>query len=142
MKIPHIPSLMILRIILGGVLVWMGILKLFSVSPTDEIIAKALPALGQSQLLLFVSAFLEILIGAALLANKFVKFASIIMCISTFLVTFTVLFTQGFDPRFPVLSLAGEHALKNFVFIAVGLLLLTNHEEHSTAHKHDPESST
>lgn len=127
---------MVLRIALGIVFVWMGVLKLFNASPVEDILIKAIPGLGESQLLLFVAAFLEILIGAAFLSNKFVKFAAIVMSVHLSILTLAILFTQGFAPRFPVLSLAGEHALKNLVFIAAGLLLVT--EKVEKYHVHEP----
>ncbi len=141
-------SIMLLRLSLGIVFVWMGVLKLFNASPVEEILIKAIPGLGESQLLLFVAAFLEILIGAAFLSNKYVKFSAIIMSVHLLVLTLAVLFTQGFAPRFPVLSLAGEHALKNLVFIAAGLLLIAQKEEKDHAleinekkHHSDPEVS-
>lgn len=132
--------MLFLRIAFGIVFVWMGILKLFNVSPVQSVLSNAIPALGESQLLLFSAAFFEILIGTAFLANKFVRFAAIIMVIHTFIITFAVLFTQGFAPRFPVLSLAGEHALKNLVFIAAGLILISEKEE--KAHHVEPNEKT
>jgi uncharacterized membrane protein YphA (DoxX/SURF4 family) len=120
---------MLLRVTLGVVFLWMGILKLFNVSPVQNALSNAIPALGESQLLLFSAAFFEILIGAAFLSNKFVKAAAIVMAIHTFVITFAVLFTQGFAPRFPVLSLVGEHAVKNFVLIAAALTLLSEKDE-------------
>ncbi len=35
-----------------------------------------------------------------------------------FVATASVLISQGFDPQFPILSLAGEFVLKNLVLIA------------------------
>lgn len=137
MKVFHNRSVMFLRISLGIVFVWMGVLKLFNVSPVQEILANAIPGLGESQLLLFAAAFFEILIGAAFLANKFVKIAAIVMAIHVLISTLAVLATQGFAPRFPVLSLAGEHALKNLVFIAAALVLLSEKEEETPLH-HSP----
>ncbi len=138
----------VLRIALGSVFVWTGVLKLFNVSPVNEMLVKAIPGLGESQVLLFVFALLEILIGASLLANKFVRFAAIIMCLHLFILTIAILFTQGFVPRFPILSLAGEYALKNIVLVAAGFFLIVHKEEKHLAHdaneeKHhsDPEGS-
>lgn len=132
----HERSVLLLRFAFGIVFVWTGILKLFNVSPVQDILTKALPGLGESQLLLFAAAFFEILIGIALLSNKFVKIASIILIVHMLIVTIAVLFTQGFAPRFPVLSLAGEHVLKNLVFIAGALILISEKEvKHHTPEK-------
>lgn len=136
----HKRSIMLLRITLGIVFLWMGVLKLFTVSPIQDALSKAIPTLGESQLLLFSAAFFEILVGAAFLSNKFVKAAAIVMAIHTFVITFAVLFTQGFAPRFPVLSLVGEHAVKNFVLIAAALMLLAEKDEKQ--HPPEPSQST
>jgi uncharacterized membrane protein YphA (DoxX/SURF4 family) len=125
----HKHSLTILRVSLGIIFLWMGILKLFTVSPVQESLINAFPTLGESQLLLFCVAFFEILIGGAFLANKFVTIAAIVMSIQLLFVTVVVLLTQGFAPRFPVLSLIGEHALKNLALIAAGLLLIAEREK-------------
>lgn len=103
----------------------------------QDILTTAIPGLGESQILLFSAAFFEILIGVALLANKFVKIAAIVLSIHLLIITGAVLFTQGFAPRFPVLSLAGEHALKNLVLIAAALVVLSEEKEkehHTISH--------
>lgn len=125
----HKHASLLLRVSLGIIFTWMGILKLFNVSPVQDSLTQAFPALGESQVLLFSAAFFEILIGAAFLANKFVKIAAAIMSIHLLIITTAVLITQGFAPRFPVLSLIGEHAIKNLVLIAAGLVLLSEKEE-------------
>jgi len=116
---------MLLRLALGVTFFWFGILKLFNVSPMQEVIAKAFPVIGESQFLLFLFALVEILLGVAFLANRFVRIAASLMIIWLLIVTLAVLVTQGFEPRFPVLSLVGEDVLKNLVFIAAGLVLLS-----------------
>ena len=121
----HTRSVMLLRLALGVTFFWFGILKLFNVSPMQEVIAKAFPVIGESQFLLFLFALVEILLGVAFLANRFVRIAASLMIIWLLIVTLAVLVTQGFEPRFPVLSLVGEDVLKNLVFIAAGLVLLS-----------------
>ena len=118
-----------LRWSLGIVFTWFGVLKLFNVSPSLELIKQTTPFFSESQFFLFLVSFIEILIGAALLMNRFVKAALIVMMVSVTLVSFTIFFTQGFSPRFPILSLAGELVLKNLVVVAAGLVLLTYTEE-------------
>lgn len=123
-------ALIVLRFALGTVFFWFGILKLFAVSPVQEIIRQALPPfLGESQLFMFALAFIEILIGIAFFLNQYVKLAAFVMLGHLTIATVTVLFTQGFDPRFPVLSLAGEFALKNLVLMAAGYILIVEKAE-------------
>lgn len=136
----HTHALTFLRVSLGIIFVWMGILKIFNVSPVQDSLINAFPSLGESQLLLFCVGFFEILVGAAFLANKFVKIAAIVMCIQLLFVTAAVLFTQGFAPRFPVLSLIGEHVLKNLALIAAGLVLIAEKEEKQHQAEHEKTS--
>ncbi len=115
-----------LRFALGIIFIWFGVLKMFNVSPSLEILKSSLPqTLGESQIFLFAVAFLEILIGIGLFLKRTYRFSALIMIVLLTLVTITALITQGFDPRFPVLSLAGEYALKNLALITAGIVLLT-----------------
>jgi uncharacterized membrane protein YphA (DoxX/SURF4 family) len=119
-------ALTYIRFSLGVTFLWFGVLKLFNASPVLDIIRKAMPTpLAESQIFMFALALLEILIGLAFLTHKFVKLASIIMIGHLLVATASVLITQGFSPRFPILSLAGEFVVKNLVLIAAGLALFT-----------------
>jgi uncharacterized membrane protein YkgB len=113
------------RLSLGITFLWFGMLKMFNVSPILNIIKVALPPfLGESQFFLFILSLVEVLIGIAFLANRYVKIASIVMIIHLAIASLAVLFTQGFDPRFPLLSLAGEFVVKNLVLMTAGLFLV------------------
>lgn len=126
----HQKALLLLRWSLGITFLWFGILKLFNVSPILDIIRHALPAfLASSNPFMFSLAVLEILIGILLLAHKFVKLTAIVLILHLLVATGSVLFTQGFSPWFPVLSLAGEFVVKNLVLMAAGFVLLVEHEE-------------
>jgi uncharacterized membrane protein YkgB len=128
--ISHKLALLMLRYSLGITFFWFGILKLFNASPVIEIVEKALPPmLGQSELFMFGLAFVEMLIGIAFLANRFVKLAAFVMSAHLLVATGSVLVTQGFTPRFPVLSLAGEFVVKNIVLIAAGFVLIAEKNE-------------
>lgn len=118
---------MILRWALGITFLWFGILKLFNVSPVMQIIQNAMPdILSRSQLFFFVLAIIEIVIGVAFLINRYTKIAVVVMILHLIVATVSVLVTQGFDPRFPVLSIAGEFVIKNLVLISAGLILWHN----------------
>ncbi len=128
--ISHKLALSLLRYSLGIVFFWFGILKLFNASPVIEIIERALPPmLGESELFMFSLAFVEMLIGIAFLANRFVKLAAFVMIGHLLVATGSVLITQGFTPRFPVLSFAGEFVVKNIVLIAAGVILIAEKNE-------------
>jgi uncharacterized membrane protein YphA (DoxX/SURF4 family) len=114
---------------------------IFTVSPQIELIKNGLPpAFGQSQLFLFLVGFLELLIGIAYIATRFVRFASAVMIVELLVLTIAILFTQGFNPRFPVLSLAGEFVLQNLGLIAAGLVLIT--ESRELGEKENAETNT
>ena len=134
----HALAMNLLRYSLGVVFIWFGVLKLFNASPDLDVLKIAMPAvLGQSQLFFLVVSILEILIGIGLFLKRTIRFTVIVMILVLIVITVAVLLTQGFDPRFPILSLAGEFALKNLVLIAAGLVLLTEEEERLTGRKVD-----
>lgn len=126
-------AIRILQYSLGVTFVWFGILKLFNSSPVLPIIKAAMPpVVAESQLFFFLLSLLEIVIGVGFLANRFVKIVAIIMIAHLLVATTSVLFTQGFDPRFPVLSLPGEFVMKNLVLMSAGLVLLSHHSVHKS----------
>lgn len=127
-------ALTLLRISLGIYFLWVGVLKLFANSPSLDLIQSALPsAIGQSPTFTLLIAFVEIVIGASYVSNKLDRLASVVMIISVALVSLPVFILQGFDPRVPVLSLAGELVLKNLILIGAGLVLLSEREQVSSA---------
>lgn len=120
-------AIVLLRYSLGVTFVWFGILKLFNVSPVLEVIKLAMPPVfAESQLFFFLLSLFEILIGVAFFMKRLTKLAAVAMILYLLVATFSVLFTQGFSPRFPLLSFAGEFVMKNFVLMAAGLVLLTH----------------
>lgn len=129
-------SMTVLRLSLAITFLWFGILKLFNVSPAIKIIQLAMPAqLVHSQLFFFLLSALEICIGIAFFMPRLARFAAVVMILHLFIATISVLFTQGFDPRFPVLSLPGEFVVKNFVLIGAGLVIITHRSEVSKQKK-------
>ncbi len=124
-------AIRILQYSLGFTFVWFGILKLFNSSPVLPIIKAAMPpVVAESQLFFFLLSLLEIVIGVGFLANRFVKIVAIIINPTKQKAIILVLVTQGFDPRFPVLSLPGEFVMKNLVLMSAGLVLLSHHSVH------------
>lgn len=137
MNFLHSRALLLLRISLGIVFFWSGILTLFNVSPILPLLTKSLPnGIGHSQLFIFLVALFELSIGLSYLINRFVKLASIVMCLSLFIMSIPVIIVTGFDPRFPILSLAGEVTLKNIVLISAGLIMISE----NTDLKENPQS--
>ncbi|TSC90602.1 MAG: hypothetical protein G01um10142_349 [Parcubacteria group bacterium Gr01-1014_2] len=116
-----------LRISLGLVFFWFGILKLFGYNPVYEIVYASFPwfSYGIGNLILGAG---ETLIGLGLLTNIFPKLTH------TFLIlhlagTFTVFITGPelmFSPYFPILTLSGEFVFKNVVLAFAGLVVLSH----------------
>lgn len=102
---------------------------MFNASPSLEILKNSLPqALGESQIFIFAVSFLEILIGVGLFLKRTYRFSALIMVVLLAIVTIASLITQGFSPRFPILSLTGEYALKNLALISAGIVILTENK--------------
>ena len=120
-------TLNLLRYSVGVTFIWFGVLKLFNSSSSLEIITSSLQSpLAHSQILIFAISLLELLIGVGILLKHTIRFTIIIMIIYLLTLTLVTIKAHGFDPRFPVLSLGGEFALKNIVYIAAGLVLLSD----------------
>jgi uncharacterized membrane protein YkgB len=129
-------ALTFLRISFGIYFLWVGFLKLFANSPSLDLLQGSIPsAIGYSQAFTLTLSFVEILIGMSYLSNKLDRIASIVMIVSVILVSIPVFVFQGFDPRFPVLSLGGEYVLKNLILVAGGAILLSEKENPKSAAK-------
>jgi|JI10StandDraft_1071094.scaffolds.fasta_scaffold1341921_2 putative oxidoreductase len=124
-------SLLCLRLSLGIVFIWFGIQKLFDVCPVTGMIQNALPmGLGKSCEILFFLGIFELIIGIGFVVNCYIKFFSLAMMAHLLIATTAVLITQGFDPQFPILSIAGEFVVKNFVLIAGPLVIFSQGAQH------------
>jgi uncharacterized membrane protein YphA (DoxX/SURF4 family) len=119
-------AFLLLRLSLGFVFLWFGVLKLFAAGDGLSVLQASLPQeLAFSQLFSFFVSFLEILLGFSFLLNKFIKPSALVAFVYLLLTGGFILVSQGFDPRFPVLSSAGESAVKNLVLAAAALVLLS-----------------
>lgn len=119
-----------LRISLGLVFFWFGVLKVFGYNPVYEIVYTSFPffAAGIGNLILGIG---ETLIGLGLLTNFFSKFTHAVLILHL-AGTFAVFITGPelmFNPHFPILTLSGEFVFKNVVLAVSGLVVLT-HSKH------------
>lgn len=116
---------LLLRITLSITFIWFGLLKLFEVSPVLLIIKKAMPDfMLHIPYFLTLLALAEIAIGIGILIPKLVRLTAVVMILHLAVATISVLVTQGFSPRFPLLTVEGEFVVKNIVFIAIAYILL------------------
>lgn len=116
----------LLRMSLGVVFVWFGALKLTWTTPVADLVADTVPIVPAGLFVTTLGAF-EVLIGLALLVNRWTRVAALLMIMhlgGTFLVLVTqpeVAF-QGGNPL--LLTMTGEFVVKNLVLITAGIVLI------------------
>jgi putative oxidoreductase len=122
----HRHGIPILRVALGILFVWFGLLKVLGYSPVAGLVVKTAYFLSPDVALIGMGV-LETLIGIGLLAGvamRAVLFMFFLQMCSTFLTLVTrpdLLFENG-NPF--VLSVYGEFLAKNIVLIAAGLVIV------------------
>lgn len=117
-----------LRVLLGTVFVWFGLLKVLNASPVTELIVRTLPWFPRD---LTVPALggLEMVLGAALVAGICQRIVIPVLVghlagtFLTFVMVPALMFRQ--DNPF-LLTDDGEFVVKNLVLISAGLVLLTH----------------
>jgi len=119
-------SIMILRLSLGIVFVWFGVLKIVGHSPVADLVIKTAYFLPPDVALIGMG-ILETIIGLGLLtglAMRLTLFLFFVQMCGTFLTVITrpdLLIEHG-DPL--LLSVDGEFLLKNLVLIAAGIAII------------------
>jgi uncharacterized membrane protein YkgB len=124
-------SVLGLRIALGLVFLWFGVLKILGYNPVFEIIYASFPLLAEG-IGFFILGLFETVIGLTLLFNVLPTLTHVAL-IGHLLGTLSV-FVLGpeimFIPHFPILSLAGEFVFKNVVLLMAGFVVLRYTQEH------------
>ncbi|ONI84719.1 hypothetical protein ALI22I_29860 [Saccharothrix sp. ALI-22-I] len=119
----------LLRIALGVVFVWFGVLKVAGTSPVHELIADTVPFLPASWFVPVVGVF-EVLAGMALVVGVRVRLVAAVTALHL-LGTFLVLLVQpgvAFRDGNPLLlSVTGEFVVKNLVLFAAALVVAGHH---------------
>jgi uncharacterized membrane protein YkgB len=117
-------SLPLLRISLGVVFVWFGLLKLTNSTPIGALVAGVVP-FDPSWFVPLLGA-VEVLLGAALVAGRWLSTVGAVLMLHLS-GTFLVLVTQpsvAFQHDNPLLlTTEGEFVVKNLVLIAAGLVV-------------------
>jgi putative oxidoreductase len=115
----------LLRISLGVVFLWFGLLKIFDVSPVSSLVAKTIywfdpdlvvPALGA----------VEVFVGACLLAGRLMRIALpllVLQMAGTFLVLVLLPGVAFRDGNPLLLTVEGEFVVKNLVLLSAGLVV-------------------
>ena len=117
----HVRELM--RISLGVVFLWFGLLKVFDVSPVYDFVVRAYPFFAIPYMFFLLGIF-EVIVGICLLLNVLLQQAEILILVHLGATLLLLIFKpyMAFS-TFPILTLEGEFLLKNVV-LAVGVLYL------------------
>jgi putative oxidoreductase len=120
----------LLRITLGVVFLWFGVLKVAGTSPVRDLVAATVPFLPASWFVPAVGVF-EVLAGMALVVAvqvRLVAALTVLHLLGTFLVLVVqpaVAFRHG-NPL--LLSATGEFVVKNLVLLAAALVVARRHD--------------
>ena len=122
-------SVPLLRVALGVVFLWFGVLKVTGTSPVRDLVADTVPFLPASWFVPAVGVF-EVLAGMALIVAVQVRAVAALTALHL-LGTFLVLVVQpvvAFRHGNPLLlSTTGEFVLKNLVLLAAALVVARHH---------------
>jgi putative oxidoreductase len=120
----------LLRIALGVVFLWFGVLKVAGTSPVHDLVAATVPFLPASWFVPAVGVF-EVLAGMALVVAVRVRLVAALTALHL-LGTFLVLVVQpavAFRHGNPLLlSATGEFVVKNLVLLAAALAVARHHD--------------
>jgi len=120
----------LLRISIGIVFLWFGVLKFFpGMSPAQDLAARTIEALSfgnvRPALSVPLLAILETTIGLGLLSGRFLR-ATILLLLLQMAGTVTplVLFPEETFTRFPIApTLEGQYIIKNIVLVSAAILI-------------------
>ena len=123
-------GVLLLRISVGIVFFWFGILKFFpSLSPAEGLAAQTIETLTfgivQPELSLPILAAWEVLIGLGLITGQFIR-ATLFLLVAQMLGTITplFLFPEATWQIFPISpTLEGQYIIKNLVLVSAGIVI-------------------
>lgn len=121
-------TLPMLRLVLGSLFIWFGLLKVVGRSPVGDLVARTLPWVP-GDVVVPTLGWVEVFVGVALLTGIGLRIALLAMCLHlggtflTFMMVPRLMFQAG-DPL--LLTTDGEFVVKNLVLITAGLVLLTH----------------
>ena len=114
----------LLRIAMGIVFIWFGLLKPFGLSPAEALVAKATAWIPVPGFLYILTAW-EVAIGVCFLVKRLTRWGVVLLCLhmpGTLLPLITL--PEETFVRFPfALTLEGQYIIKNLVLIAAGIVL-------------------
>ncbi len=115
----------VLRISLGVVFLWFGLLKIFDVSPVSGLVAKTIYWFDPDVVVPALGAF-EVFVGACLVAGRLMRIALpllILQMAGTFLVLVLLPDIAFRDGNPLLLTVEGEFVVKNLVLLSSALVI-------------------
>jgi uncharacterized membrane protein YkgB len=115
----------LLRISLGVVFLWFGLLKIFDVSPVSELVAKTIYWFDPDVVVPALGAF-EVFVGACLVAGRLMRLALPLLVLQmggTFLVLVLLPDVAFRDGNPFLLTVEGEFVVKNLVLLSSALVI-------------------
>ncbi|HLW03018.1 MAG TPA: DUF417 family protein [Ktedonobacterales bacterium] len=132
------PSL--LRLSLGLVLLWIGVLHLHSPQSTVVLLSMSLPFLASSAFVSLLGA-LEILAGVLLIAGRWLRYVGLGTLV-LFAGTLTIFVIAPAVTGFPFLTLIGEFLLKDTVLASAAITVAATDAARHTAKQHAVRTKT
>jgi uncharacterized membrane protein YkgB len=111
----------LLRITMGIVVGWIGVLKFVDPSPVVGLLGASFPFLA-SPIIVYILGAIEVALALALFANLRVEYVGLIL-MGLFVGTLTILVIAPQVSGIPLLTLAGEFLLKDLVLFAASCTL-------------------
>jgi uncharacterized membrane protein YphA (DoxX/SURF4 family) len=118
-------GLPLLRISLGVVFLWFGLLKIFDVSPVSELVAKTIYWFDPNVVVPALGVF-EVFVGACLVAGRLMRVALpllVLQMAGTFLVLVLLPGMAFRDGNPLLLTVEGEFVIKNLVLMSAALVI-------------------
>jgi uncharacterized membrane protein YkgB len=115
----------LLRISLGGVFLWFGLLKIFDVSPVSGLVANTIYWFDPDVVVPALGAF-EVFVGACLVAGRLMRVALpllVLQMAGTFLVLVLLPDVAFRDGNPLLLTVEGEFVVKNLVLLSAALVI-------------------
>ena len=129
-------TIKLMRLSLGIIFVWYGILKFFpTLSPAEDLAIKTIDimffGLINETLSIKLLALLEVFIGVGFLIGRYTKIVTsifLVHMICTF-APLVILPELSFSHAPYAFTLVGQYIVKNIVFVLVGILIIQNEKK-------------
>jgi uncharacterized membrane protein YkgB len=130
----HQHSLFLIRITIGIVFLWFGLLKVFNVSPLIPVLKQTYSFFPFPAFSIFVGVW-EIIIGLGFIFNLYLNATLILLWLQMGGIFISVLLNPSifFDGNPFFLTTQGEFLVKNFIIIAASFKLIANNSSSKLA---------